>query len=275
MRAAHKMVLCSFLQSHGAWRLCSGSDLAESTFTHGAILHPFPQPLHSGYLFKFCLFWGRVFMSQAEFELATHWRITLNFRSLRPYSAAITAVWHWTWNCELLGFVHVRQVLYLLSHTPSLVSSVLMAIWLCCGQDFMWFSECFFSWPFIYLLRGHSMCLLHFGWMCLKNTDEHLWVNLQMRQSLLKDLKNNCYKNMKIGLENGLAVKSTGCSCRRPRLSSQHMWEFSSPSGTPVPEHPVPSLGFFGHNTYVVHIHTCRQGIQIKIYAQNKKINLL
>lgn len=105
-------------------------------------------------------------MSQAEFELATHWRITLSFRSLRPYSAAITAVWHRTWNCELLGFVHARQVLYLSSHAPSLVSSVWMAIRLCCGQDFMGFSGgfmCFFSWPFIYLLRGHSMCLMHFG----------------------------------------------------------------------------------------------------------------
>lgn len=199
-------------------------------------------------------------MSQAEFELATHWRITLNFKSLRPHSAAVIAVWPPTWNCELLGFVHVRQV----CHTPSLASSVLMAIWFCCGQDFMQFSEWFFRWSLHLSFERAQMCLMHVGWMCLKNTDEP--ISLEERKCKIIVIR-----TWKLGWKNGLAVKSAGSSCRRPRLSSQHMSGFSSPSETPVPEHPVPSAGFLGHNTHVVHVHTCRQGIQIKIYAQNKK----
>jgi hypothetical protein len=49
--------------------------------------------------------------------------------------------------------------------------------------------------------------------------------------------------NMNQGQREGSAAKGTGCSCRGPGFSSQHLQGGSQPSVTPVSLHPTPSSG--------------------------------
>lgn len=53
--------------------------------------------------------------------------------------------------------------------------------------------------------------------------------------------------------------RSTGCSCRRPRISSRHPRGKSQLSVTPIAGNEMPSSGLQGQHSHMVHIHTQRQ----------------
>ena len=72
----------------------------------------------------------------------------------------------------------------------------------------------------------------------------------------------------------GSAGKSTGCSSRGPKFSSQHLHGSTLPLVTLVLGDLMPPFGLCGHCTHVVHMQTCKQTlIYIKIH-ENKNVKL-
>jgi hypothetical protein len=73
-------------------------------------------------------------------------------------------------------------------------------------------------------------------------------------------------RDVLLRLENGSAVRSTGCSSRGPGFHSQHLHSSSQPSVTPFSVDLMPSSGLFRHCMYMVHKYTCMQNTHTHIY---------